>query len=333
MHTLRELWQWVADIWDSGQFYGRMFIVFVLLWLAAFIACSFSGAPMELAAAIGITPIITIAIWVLTIGPMPFILIAVLNNTVGRATGRKIDFGSIPRFFGGVLLLGFVLSIVPWKNDPGASLLIAFFALIIGARRWGRVRRWLRIIEDTLLDYALPIALAVLVVVLFYGGRGKAEKAIDDPATKAKVGAVYENIKRLATPPPKTAPSVTDKLVDGLRNLTSTAAAASYSPCAGGEFVNLTSGAERIITMHPECRSGWVSVTGCDNKWFANWLKGGIEICYQDGFCEWLPENDVSWHHDPKVNDPKDVPGRRDVADHGKIFNFRGEGDVKIWCN
>lgn len=198
MEILRELWRWTMDIWDSGQFYGRAFILFVALWLTGFVVCSFSGAPMELAAFVGLTPIVTFFIWAFVIGPMPFVLLAAVNATVGKATGRKLDFGEIPRFFGGVLLLGLVLSAIPWKNDLGASLLIVFFALIIGARRWGKVRKWLRRIENALLEYALPVAIAVLLIVLFYGGRAKAAATVSDPNIKTKAESVLAWTKERA---------------------------------------------------------------------------------------------------------------------------------------
>lgn len=173
---LREFWRFLDITWHTGNFLGRIFIVFLVGWpiLLAYFAAFGGGTAFT--GALAIIPFITAT---LAISVFPVIDAIALAN----GKGRKI-FKWIMAIVGIELVIGIYVSVVPLSNDAGlVPVLVATFAALLTIYLSGKLKR---------IRTLLWIFLIVLTIIFIKGGREKISSTANAQQTGAPAQTQYE---------------------------------------------------------------------------------------------------------------------------------------------
>lgn len=173
---LEQLLRFIDIAWHTGNFLGKISIIFLVGWpifLAAFAAL---GGGTTLTAILALMPFLTA---VMMLSTFPIIDAAVLAN----GKGRRI-FKWVMAIIGVELVIGIYLSVVPVSNDAGlVPTLILVLAAILVIQLSGKMKR---------IKTLLWIGLIVLTIVFIKGGRDKVLSDTKDAPQQTSAPAEYK---------------------------------------------------------------------------------------------------------------------------------------------
>jgi len=277
----KRLWDEFLKLWRVANKWTRI-IIAILFFCPLLIALAATVIPSPDKT----IPLMTILIF---IAAVVLFLIAIKQPLAIGATAiipwaRRLLFWLGAAVGISLLLTGLYFSAVPVQNDPWLVLwLIIAVLLLLVIVATGKMR-WLIV--------PLSMLLVVLTIIFFFGGRKR---------VSIKISETMSAVTTAVTP---TAP-------------VSPPALPEYPACAGSQNLSYAPGEinKIIIPMHPECRSGWISIPADWPTWYLQSAqKHGMEIQFRDGATFWL--------------DPGDEPPW--FKDHYPIFRVRGMGDCWI---
>lgn len=149
-------------LWDTGNFWGRVFILSLVCWPLLLAAVAATGGNSTLTALLALIPFLTL---VLGIAIYPVIDVAVLALEEGRGILKWIA-----AIIGVELVIGVYFSMVPLSNDSGlAPLLVLVIAAIILLSLSQKLK---------FIRFILWVTFIVLTLIFVVGGREKAKGLI-----------------------------------------------------------------------------------------------------------------------------------------------------------
>lgn len=233
LNLFAEIWNWVLDIWDTGNHWARWAIAIFILWPIVVVLAALlpSAAARIIVPIIALLPVIAIA----------FLLIAVIDPLVIGAIAVFQGGRRALRFVGAVigveLAFGLYLAILPVGNWRGLVPILLLTAIALPLLHlvpgvWGR---WMR-----------RFAIIVLVFVTFLSFFPNIAPALAERwwARETEVGQTIrtKGVGVILPAFPKDA--------------------GQYPICADTEAgLDVTLAArEHQLQLHPDCWSGWVSM-------------------------------------------------------------------------
>lgn len=169
MNTLRELWKFVADIWDTGNYWVRLGIFLLAAWPVIMAIAAFTPYP-AFKAIVAMLPLLAIV----------FVFFAVVDPliwgiVVAHPIGRRI-LKWIALIIGVELTMGAYYAAVPVHTDRGLIPLVLLFALagffLAISAPAGKIKR---------VVLSLIVASGIVLTFIFFlGGREKASARIED---------------------------------------------------------------------------------------------------------------------------------------------------------
>lgn len=177
---LAEVWDFIVDLWDTGNHYIRLAIVLVLGWPIAMTLAVLAGVNGDAAVALALLPAGSLILLLLVIPPMlPVLLVALperpfdgvrfldrvrFPSRTQRLRGFKRTLQFLMLVAGIELAVGIYLAGVPVSNDPGLILWLLAFAVVFVLLWFGGVRhKWL--------TRAFAITFLAITAIFFLGGR------------------------------------------------------------------------------------------------------------------------------------------------------------------
>lgn len=185
-----EIWEFVVDLWDTGNWWVRAAIVFV--FVPPLVALLFAlGGFNAVATAMALTPLLALVFVPLAIID-PLVIVAVagaLGFHPTAANFRQWLARWVPLYIGSVLAYGVYLFFVPVANNPVLVLpligAVGAVTLFVASGARGTVVRWTTRI--------LAIIAIGITVVFFFSGKKEAEaQAAEQVAATQAVARVEE---------------------------------------------------------------------------------------------------------------------------------------------
>lgn len=177
---LGELWDFVVDLWDTGNFYIRLAIVLVLGWPVALALAVILGVKGDTAVALALMPAGALVLLLLVIPPMLSVVVMALPeqpfrhfrglrqiqlpSRIQRLRALKRVLNFLTLVAGTEVVIGVYLAGVPVGNDPKLLWWLLAFTVIF-ATFWSRGyrRRWFRLVY--------LFAVLAITTTFFFGGR------------------------------------------------------------------------------------------------------------------------------------------------------------------
>ena len=178
---LGEVWEFIVDLWDTGNFYIRLAIVLILGWpVALTLLVVFGGIRGDFAVSLALMPAAALVLFLLVIPPMlPVLVLAVPSQPLRRIpilgriqfptraerlTVLKRALKFLTLVAGIETAIGIYLAGVPVWKDPGLILWLFAFTVFFMLMRFSGIRhRWVA------RGYAMVFL--VITAIFFLGGR------------------------------------------------------------------------------------------------------------------------------------------------------------------
>lgn len=220
---MRQTWERIVDLWQLGNFWIRLAIVFVLAWPAVMVVAvlEFAGVRGDAAVALALVPTVALVLLLLVIPPMLPVLLVVLPVQPFDDIRflRRIQFPSraerlrvlrrtlkfLTLVAGIETAIGIYLAVVPVWRDRGLILWLVAVVVLFVLTRYGWIRhRWL--------TRAFMVAFLVITLLFFLGGRqealqlsGRAVQAVSQAgqAVGQAVTATVPSVQALQLFPPE----------------------------------------------------------------------------------------------------------------------------------
>jgi hypothetical protein len=168
MNTLQEIWNFVLDLWDTGNYWVRWALGIVVTWpiLMAFAALT---PWVALKASVALVPLLVVAAGIIAVfDPLVFGLIAIPK------TGRRFLVWLLT-IVGVELGLGTYLAAVPVSNDRGLIPLVILIAVTMGFLAVGIRNKVAKAVI-----WLLLVVWIILTAIFFLGGREQAGRRAEN---------------------------------------------------------------------------------------------------------------------------------------------------------
>ena len=173
---MRQQWERIRDLWDTGNFWIRLAVVLILVWPVLFTLAVLGGVRGDMAVALVLMPAGALILLLLVIPPMLLVLLATVpfpfpsrkERAGPQGEKREQAFRKALKFLtliaGIETAIGVYVAGVPVWNDPGLILWLLAITVVF-------VLLWLGGVRHKWLTLSFVVAILAITATFFLGGR------------------------------------------------------------------------------------------------------------------------------------------------------------------